>query len=97
LNLEGDKISTSRNWAVWLHEYLNDFPEKQDELRYVLTSIAPETKDSDFSWKEYQVKINTELIGKIGNFINMENMDLKNIDFRDDDYQRPLALPCLGK
>ena len=70
LNLEGDKISTSRNWAVWLHEYLLDFPEKQDELRYVLTSIAPETKDSDFSWKDYQARVNNELADILGNFVN---------------------------
>lgn len=70
LNLEGDKISTSRNWAVWLHEYLQDFPGREDELRYVLTSIAPETKDSDFSWKDYQQRVNSELVSILGNFIN---------------------------
>jgi methionyl-tRNA synthetase len=70
LNLEGDKISTSRNHAVWLHEYLEDFPGKQDELRYVLTSIAPETKDSDFSWKDFQQKVNSELVAILGNFVN---------------------------
>ncbi|MGE0562378.1 MAG: methionine--tRNA ligase, partial [Flavobacteriales bacterium] len=70
LNLEGDKISTSRNWAVWLHEYLADFPNKQDELRYVLTSIAPETKDSEFTWKDYQARINSELVAIFGNFVN---------------------------
>lgn len=70
LNLEGRKLSTSRNWAVWLHEYLEDFPSKQDELRYVLTSIAPETKDSDFSWKDYQARVNNELVAILGNFIN---------------------------
>ena len=70
LNLEGDKISTSRNWAVWLHEYLKDFPARQDELRYVLTSIAPETKDSDFSWKDYQQRVNSELADILGNFVN---------------------------
>jgi methionyl-tRNA synthetase len=70
LNLEGDKISTSRNWAVWLHEYLQEFPNKQDELRYVLTSIAPETKDSDFSWKDYQARVNNELVAILGNFVN---------------------------
>jgi methionyl-tRNA synthetase len=70
LNLEGDKISTSRNWAVWLHEYLEDFPGRQDELRYVLTSIAPETKDSDFSWKDYQQRVNSELADILGNFVN---------------------------
>lgn len=70
LNLEGDKISTSRNWAVWLHEYLEDFPNKEDELRYVLTSIAPETKDSEFTWKDYQQRINSELVAIFGNFVN---------------------------
>lgn len=70
LNLENDKISTSRNWAVWLHEYLQEFPNKQDELRYVLTSIAPETKDSDFSWKDYQARVNNELVAVFGNFVN---------------------------
>ena len=70
LNLEGDKISTSRNWAVWLHEYLEDFPGKEDELRYVLTSIAPETKDSEFTWKDYQARVNSELVAIFGNFVN---------------------------
>lgn len=70
LNLEGDKLSTSRNWAVWLHDYLIDFPGKQDELRYVLTSILPEAKDSDFSWKDYQARINNELVAILGNFVN---------------------------
>jgi methionyl-tRNA synthetase len=70
LNLEGDKISTSRNHAVWLHEYLNDFPGRKDELRYVLTSIAPETKDADFTWKYYQQKVNSELVAILGNFVN---------------------------
>jgi methionyl-tRNA synthetase len=70
LNLEGDKISTSRNWAVWLHEYLKDFPGREDELRYVLTSIAPETKDSDFSWKDYQARVNNELVSILGNLVN---------------------------
>ena len=70
LNLEGDKISTSRNWAVWLHEYIAAYPDKIDELKYVLTSIAPETKDSEFTWKEYQVRINSELADILGNFIN---------------------------
>ncbi|MFN8310841.1 MAG: methionine--tRNA ligase [Chitinophagales bacterium] len=70
LNLEGKKISTSRNWAVWLHEYLQDFPNKQDELRYVLTSIAPETKDSEFTWKDYQARVNNELVSIFGNFVN---------------------------
>ena len=70
LNLEGDKISTSRNWAVWLHEYLKDFPGKQDVLRYVLTSNAPETKDNDFTWKDFQAKNNNELVAILGNFVN---------------------------
>jgi methionyl-tRNA synthetase len=70
LNLEGDKISTSRNHAVWLHEYLADFPGRRDELRYVLTSISPETKDSDFTWKDYQQKVNSELVAILGNFVN---------------------------
>ncbi len=70
LNLEGDKISTSRNHAVWLHEYLKDFPGRRDELRYVLTSISPETKDSDFTWKDYQQKVNSELVAILGNFVN---------------------------
>jgi methionyl-tRNA synthetase len=70
LNLEGDKISTSRNWAVWLHEYLRDFPGKQDVLRYVLTANAPETKDNDFTWKDFQTRNNSELVAIYGNFIN---------------------------
>ncbi len=70
LNLEGEKISTSRNWAVWLHEYLRDFPGKQDELRYVLCSIAPETKDSEFTWKDFQARVNNELVAILGNFVN---------------------------
>lgn len=70
LNLENDKISTSRNWAVWLHEYLEDFPEKQDVLRYVLTANAPETKDNDFTWKDFQAKNNNELLAIFGNFVN---------------------------
>ena len=70
LNLEGDKISTSRNWAVWLNEYLEDMPGKQDVLRYVLTANAPETKDNDFSWKEFQARNNNELVAILGNFVN---------------------------
>lgn len=70
LNLEGDKISTSREWAVWLHEYLEEFPGKNDELRYVLTSIAPENKDSEFTWAGYQERINNELVAVLGNFVN---------------------------
>ncbi len=70
LNLEGNKLSTSKNWAVWLHEYLEDFPEKQDVLRYALTSNAPETKDNDFTWKDFQARNNNELVAVFGNFIN---------------------------
>ncbi|MDR0748849.1 MAG: methionine--tRNA ligase [Tannerellaceae bacterium] len=70
LNLEGDKISTSRNWAVWLHEYLEEMPGKQDVLRYVLTSNAPETKDNDFTWKDFQARNNNELVAILGNFVN---------------------------
>ena len=70
LNLEGDKISTSRNWAVWLHEYLEDFPGKQDVLRYVLCANAPETKDNDFTWKDFQTRNNSELLAIFGNFVN---------------------------
>ncbi len=70
LNLEGDKISTSRNWAVWLHEYLDDFPGKQDVLRYSLCASAPETKDNDFTWKEFQARNNNELVAILGNFVN---------------------------
>ena len=94
LNLEGDKISTSRNWAVWLHEYLRDFEGKQDVLRYVLTANAPETKDNDFTWKDFQARNNNELVAIYGNFVNrsiaefertkqeMENL-LDNFKFRD--------------
>lgn len=70
LNLEGDKLSTSRNHAVWLHEYLEEFPGKQDELRYVLTSILPETSDSEFTWKDFQARVNNELVAILGNFVN---------------------------
>lgn len=70
LNLEGDKFSTSRNWAVWLHEYIESYPDKIDELKYVLTSIAPENRDSEFTWKEYQTRINSELADILGNFVN---------------------------
>lgn len=70
LNLEGDKISTSRNWAVWLHEFLEEFPGKQDVLRYVLTANAPETKDNDFTWKDFQTRNNSELVAIYGNFVN---------------------------
>jgi methionyl-tRNA synthetase len=70
LNLEGNKISTSRNWAVWLHEYLLDFKDKQDVLRYTLCANAPETKDNDFTWKDFQAKNNNELVAILGNFVN---------------------------
>ncbi len=70
MNLEGDKISTSRNWAVWLHEYLQEFPDKQDVLRYVLAANAPETKDNDFTWKDFQTRNNSELVAIFGNFVN---------------------------
>jgi methionyl-tRNA synthetase len=70
LNLENDKISTSRNWAVWAHEYVEEFPGQQDVLRYALLSSAPETKDNNFTWKDFQTKNNSELVGIFGNFIN---------------------------
>ena len=70
LNLEGNKISTSRNWAVWLHEYLDEFPGKEDVLRYVLCANAPETKDNDFTWKDFQTRNNSELVAILGNFVN---------------------------
>ncbi|MDR1056687.1 MAG: methionine--tRNA ligase [Prevotellaceae bacterium] len=70
LNLEGDKISTSRNWAVWLHEYLDEFPNQEDVLRYVLCANAPETKDNDFTWKDFQTRNNSELVAVFGNFVN---------------------------
>ncbi len=70
LNLEGDKISTSRNWAVWLNEYLVDFPGNRMYWRYVLTANAPETKDNDFTWKDFQMRNNSELVAIYGNFIN---------------------------
>ena len=70
LNLEGNKLSTSKNWAVWLHEYLQEFPDQQDVLRYTLSANAPETKDNDFTWKDFQAKNNNELLTIFGNFIN---------------------------
>ena len=70
LNLEGDKFSTSRNWAVWLHEYMEENPDKIDELKYVLTAIAPESKDAEFTWKEFQARINNEIADILGNFVN---------------------------
>lgn len=81
MNLEGDKISTSRNWAVWLHEYLNDFKDKQDVLRYALTANAPETKDNDFTWKDFQARNNNELAAILGNFVKRAlDFTLKNFD-----------------
>ena len=81
MNLEGQKISTSRNWAVWLHEYLEDFPEKQDVLRYVLTANAPETKDNDFTWKDFQARNNNELAAIFGNFVKRAiDFTIKNFD-----------------
>ena len=74
LNLEDDKISTSQNWAVWLHEYLRDIPGREDELRYVLTANAPETKDNNFTWKDYQTRVNSELVAIFGNFVNRTNV-----------------------
>jgi len=70
LNLENQKISTSRNWAIWLHEYLQKLPGKQDELRYVLTAIAPETSDSDFLWADYEARVNNELAAVFSNFVH---------------------------
>tara|TARA_Y100001978_G_scaffold202731_1_gene224894 strand:- start:2122 stop:2826 length:705 start_codon:yes stop_codon:yes gene_type:complete len=70
LNLEGDKLSTSRNWAIWLHEYIEDFENQQDVLRYALCATAPESKDTDFTWKDFQTRNNSELVGILGNFIN---------------------------
>ena len=70
LNLEGNKLSTSKNWAVWLHEYLVDFSDMQDVLRYTLTANAPETKDNDFTWKDFQARNNNELVAIFGNFVN---------------------------
>ncbi|MGJ1364421.1 methionine--tRNA ligase [Sphingobacterium spiritivorum] len=96
LNLEGDKLSTSRNHAVWLHEYLEEFPGKQDELRYVLTSILPETSDSEFTWKDFQARINNELVAILGNFINrvmvlshkyFDGKILSGSDLQDEDKQ----------
>ena len=104
LNLEGDKISTSRNWAVWLHEYLRDFPGKQDVLRYVLTANAPETKDNDFTWRDFQARNNSELVAILGNFVNRA-MVLTHKYFdgvvpeapADVDAGRAALLPELGK
>ena len=82
LNLEGDKISTSRNWAVWLHEYLVDMPDKQDVLRYVLAANAPETKDNDFTWRDFQVRNNSELVAIYGNFINRTLVNISMAKYR---------------
>ncbi|RKD17291.1 methionine--tRNA ligase [Pelobium manganitolerans] len=99
LNLEGDKLSTSRNHAVWLHEYLEELPNKQDELRYVLTSIMPETSDSEFTWKDYQARINNELVAILGNFVNrvmilmhkyFEGKTLGATSLKDDTLQNQL-------
>ncbi|MCR9182525.1 MAG: methionine--tRNA ligase [Flavobacteriaceae bacterium] len=96
LNLEGNKLSTSKNWAVWLHEYLEDFPGQQDVLRYTLTATAPETKDNDFTWKDFQARNNNELVAIFGNFINRvavlthkyyEGRVPQPADFRDIDTQ----------
>ena len=70
LNIEGEKVSTSRNWAVWVHEYVEDFPGCEDVLRYVLCANAPETKDNDFTWKDFQDRNNSELVSIFGNFVN---------------------------
>ena len=70
LNLEGEKLSTSKNWAIWLHEYIEDFENQQDVLRYVLCATAPESKDTDFTWKDFQTRNNSELVGILGNFVN---------------------------
>ncbi|QJB41761.1 methionine--tRNA ligase [Chitinophaga oryzae] len=70
LNIEGEKVSTSRNWAVWIHDYIKDFPDQQDVLRYVLCATAPETKDNDFTWKDFQTRNNSELVANLGNFVN---------------------------
>jgi len=99
LNLEGDKISTSRNWAVWLHEYLEDFPGKNDVLRYVLCANAPETKDNDFTWKDFQARNNNELVAILGNFVNRtlvlthKYFDGVVPDLKDpDDYDRSVLV-----
>lgn len=104
LNLENDKISTSRNWAVWLHEYLEDFPGKQDVLRYTLCSNAPEAKDSDFTWKDFQARNNNELVAILGNFINRTLVLTSNYfdgripergDLSENDKAVLEAIPCL--
>ena len=70
MNLEGDKISTSRNWAIWAHEFVDEHPEKIDEFRYVLCANIPETKDSEFTWADFQTRVNSELVAAYGNFVN---------------------------
>ncbi len=106
LNLEGDKFSTSRNWAVWLHEYLAEYPDKVDELKYVLTSIAPENKDSEFTWREYQSRINSELADILGNFVNRTMVLTKKyydgkipaaIDFTDYDHETLIDIDEIPK
>ncbi len=106
LNLEGDKISTSRNWAVWLHEYLLDFKDKQDVLRYTLTANAPETKDNDFTWKDFQDRNNNELVAILGNFVNRtlvltqkyyEGVVPIPLDFKDYDIQSLKEIDALKK
>jgi len=98
LNLESQKISTSRNWAVWLNEYLEELPNRQDELRYVLTSIAPETKDSEFTWKDYQTRVNSELVGILGNFANRVLVLIKKYyDGHIPNYQRTEELSSLSE
>ncbi len=93
MNLEGDKLSTSRNWAVWLHEYLQDFENKQDTLRYVLTATSPETKDADFTWADFQTRNNSELVAILGNFVNRAMvLTLKNFDGKVPEYVNPTAL-----
>ncbi len=95
LNLEGNKLSTSRNWAVWLHEYLEDFPDKEDVLRYVLCSNAPETKDNDFTWKDFQAKNNNELVAILGNFVNRALVLTKK--FFDNELQQVSDLEEIDK
>jgi methionyl-tRNA synthetase len=97
MNLEGEKISTSRNWAVWLHEYLVDFPNKQDALRYVLCANAPETKDNDFTWKDFQTRYRSELSDNLGNFVNRAlQLPTKNYQGVVPSYnERPEFLPIL--
>jgi len=92
LNLEGNKISTSRNWAVWLHEYLDEFPGKEDVLRYVLCANAPETKDNDFTWKDFQTRNNSELVGIFGNFVNRAVV----LTHKYFEGETPAALNCLA-